>query len=192
MAGHYGGNPFKWDGGVNAPHIARYFIARGWVMPGETVFDAGCGTGYGTKLIAQIAKKAIGADIDKGCIEQAKQVKHSNCTFKVIDLGKDEWPDVDVTISIENAEHVLGFEHFVEQIQKHTKRMFLVCVPVGGTSWAYKDEPESPATEKNDFNNDAHFESIFATNGWKTFMTWRFGYSVMGVFFKEEPTEVPW
>jgi len=191
MAGHYGGNPFSWDGGTNAPHIARYYIARGWVNPTDTVLDAGCCTGYGTKMIGQFAKKVIGIEIDKGCIESALAYKntnpemHKNVKFKLGDLGKIEWPDVDVTISIEVAEHVLNFDHYLEQLQKHTKRMYFICVPIGGTSWAYKDEPEGPGTEKNDFNNREHFESIFATNGWRAFMVWDFGYSVMGVFVRD-------
>jgi len=193
IAGHFGGYPYSWGTGTNSSHIARYFICRGWIMPGETVLDAGCGTGYGTKMISQVAKKAIGVDVDKGCVAEARLYKKKypkiwgDCTFRTLDLGKDELPDVDVVISIEATEHVRGLEHFVEQLHKHTKRMFIICVPFGGTSHAYKDEPASPATEKNDFVTDGDFINTFVNDEWKLFTHWMFGYSIIGVFFKEEP-----
>jgi SAM-dependent methyltransferase len=188
-AGHYGGNPYKWDGGTNAPHIARYMIARGWIFPNETVLDAGCGTGYGSHLISQLAKKVIGVDVHKEVVQVAKdQWQEDNIDYRVLDLGKDELPDVDAAISIEVPEHINGLEHFVEQLHKHVRRMFLICVPLGGTSYAYtKKEQASPAGENNDFNNTQHIESIFATDEWKVKSSWQFGYSGMVVFARKDP-----
>lgn len=190
MAGHINGNPFVWSRDANAPHIGRYFTARGWIMPGETVLDAGCCTGYGTKLLNQVAGKTIGGDIDEGCIDFANQNKHDHCEFRVLDLGHDEFPDVDVTVALESFEHVDGLEHAIEQMQKHTKRLFVVSVPLRGTSYAYVNEPPSPATEKNDFITDGDCQRIFATNGWKLFYDFHFGEGYFGVYFKKEPERI--
>jgi len=185
MSGHYGGNPLAWDGGANAPHISRYFIARGWIMPHEVVLDAACCTGYGSKMIANTAKKVIGYEIDEGCIVAANHDKPDNCEFKVMDLNKCELPEVDVLVSLETIEHLDDMNHFIKEVKKKVKRLIVACVPLGGTSWAYKDEEPSPATEKNDFMNHAEFDKLFMDDEWKKQAGFEFGYSYFGVYFKK-------
>jgi protein-L-isoaspartate O-methyltransferase len=189
MAGHFGGNPYAWNGGGNNPHISRYFSARGWVMPGETVIDAGCGTGYGSHMISQIAKKVIGVDVDPGCIDYAKEHWQSkNIKFRVLDLGKGELPNADVIISIENMEHVNGMEHFIDQMTKHIKRICVICVPMGGSSYSYtKEEQASPGGENNDFFSTADVTKLFESRGWKLQWDHPHGYSNMFIFYKKPP-----
>jgi SAM-dependent methyltransferase len=193
MSGHFGGNPYKWEGGgANGPHITRYFLARGWIMPGETVLDAACATGYGSKLFAQYAKKVFGYEIDEGCIEDAKVNAPANCQFEVKDLDNCELPDVDVAISIETVEHLNNPQHFIDQIKKHVKRCFIICVPLGGTSESYKNEKPSPATEKNDYMKLTDVEKIMGGDDepeWKMFNSFEYGYSGFVVFYKKSPEE---
>lgn len=190
MGGHYGGNPLDWQGGTNAPHITRYFLARGFVMPWETVLDAGCGVGYGSRMIAQVAEKVIGTDVDEACIDSARTDAPENCSFIAGSLTEVELPMVDVTIAIESLEHVVGFEAALKNIQDHTKRMIIFTVPIGGTTYAYKEaDPNDPATEVNDFPNEAAIEKLFATNGWRIWSNFRFGYSYFGIYIKESLTE---
>lgn len=194
MSGHYGGNPYSFDtGGPNAPHITRYYLARGFIMPGETVLDAACATGYGSHLISQIAKKTIGIDVDEGCISEANGRWGSDkIDFRCANLDKIEWPDADVLISIESFEHVNDIQHCLEQAHKHIKRLIVITVPVGGTSWDYtEEERKTPAGECNDFNNMQHFESVFTNDEWKVFNTFQFGYSGFGIFYKKPPQVPP-
>lgn len=193
MAGHFGGNPYAWNGGTNAPHITRYFLARGWVMPGETVLDAACATGYGSHILGlDPSVKVLGREVDPGCIDEANgrwSPANRNTDFKVMDLDKEEWPDVDVSVHIETLEHVQDLEHALEQITKHVRRAVIVTVPLGGTSHTYTDEEKlKPAGENNDFNNMAHVESLFDAKGWKLQTSFDFGYSGFFVFFKVPPT----
>lgn len=191
MSGHFGGNPYAWDGGTNAPHISRYFLARGWVMPGETVVDAACCTGYGSHLIGQVAGKVIGLEVDEGAIGEANgrwKPATPNADFRVHDLDKDELPDCDFLISIETAEHVQDLDHFIKQIHKHVKRAFLICVPLGGTSYAYTaEEQASPAGENNDFNNLSHLEGLFTNDKWKVQTSFEYGYSGIIIVARKEP-----
>ena len=187
MAGHYGADPYYWDGGTNAPHISRYFLARGWVMPGEVVLDAACGSGYGTKLLALGAGKAIGYDVDAGCIEGARRDLSHNVEFEVKDLDKCELPEVDVIVSIETIEHLNDMRHFTEEAKKKARRLIIVTVPIGGTSYAYKDIPPGPGTEKNDFLSDGAVDSLFVSQEWKIQAGFRFGYSYFGVYYKKNP-----
>lgn len=184
MAGHFSGNPNDFSGGANAPHISRYYLARGWVKPSETVLDAGCGAGYGSVMIAEFAKRVIGVDADAPLIESAqKDYQQDNLEFRHIDLGKDEIPEVDVAICIECAEHINGLDNFVKELHKKVKRMFIICVPLGGTSYAYTEEQKAtPAGENNDFNNMAHVEEVFTNDEWKVFTSFQYGYSGILVF----------
>jgi len=191
MSGHYGGNPYAWGGGGgNGPHISRYFMARGWVMPGETVIDAACATGYGSHLIAQYAKKVIGLDVDPGCIAEGNhRWSADNIDFQVNDLSVDELPDADVLISIETGEHVNNLDHFLDQIWKHIGRCVVFCVPIGGTSWDYTPEQlKTPAGENNDFLDESAVIKLFTQRGWELQWHNSIGYSSMFIFFKVPPT----
>lgn len=191
MSGHFTGNPYKWEGtGPNGPHVTRYFLAKGWIMPGETVLDAACCTGYGSQLLSKSAKKVIGLEVDEGAIDDAKNLnQEDNIEYNVADLNSCELPDVDVAISIETIEHLTpeGMVHFVDQLKKHVKRMIFVCVPLGGTSFAYVNEPPGPATEKNDFMKLGDVEKLVQDDDWKVFNSWEYGYSGMVVFYKKSP-----
>jgi cyclopropane fatty-acyl-phospholipid synthase-like methyltransferase len=161
-------------------------------MPGETVLDAACCTGYGSHILGlDSSVKVLGREVDEGCIAEADgrwKPSNPNLDFKVLDLDKDEWPDADVLVTIETAEHVQDFKRFVKQTTKHIKRCVVFCVPLGGTSHAYSAEQQAlPAGECNDFNNIAHVESIFDKAGWKLQTSFDFGYSGFFVFFKKPP-----
>lgn len=192
MSGHFGGNPYKWDypAGANNPHVARYMMARGFILPWETVLDGACAQGYGSKIIALAAKKVFGYEIDEGCIEDAKRDKPENVEFKVMDLNTCELPDVDVAVTIETIEHLTpeGMVHYTKQLRKHVKRCIIVTVPLGGTSHAYVNEPPSPATEKNDFPQHGDIEKVIigGTKEWKLFNEFNYGYSHFGIYFKEQ------
>jgi len=194
MAGHFGGNPYKWDypAGVNNPHVTRYFLAKGFIFPWETVLDAACATGYGSKLMAKNCKKVIGMEIDEGCVNVANGNKPENCEFVCADLDKAELPDVDVAVTIETVEHLNDMHHFVNQLHKHVKRCIIITVPIGGTSFAYVNEPPSPATEKNDFGSGSDVDKLIAPEGseWKHFNSFTYGYSYFAIYFKGQP-EVP-
>lgn len=189
MSGHFTGNPYKWEGGgANAPHITRYFLVKGWIMPGETVLDAACCTGYGTRLLALSAKKVIGLEIDEGAIADAKEWNPApNVEYHVADLNTYELPDVDVSISIETIEHVSNPKRFAEQLKKHTRRCIILCAPLGGTSFAYKNEKPSPATEKNDFMKIGDLVNAIADDEWKEFNAFEYGYSGFVIFYKKSP-----
>lgn len=196
--GHYGGNPFRWDlkGGANAPHIVRYFIAKGFVFPWETVLDAACATGYGSKLIALQAKHVIGYEIDEGCIESAERNKPNNCEFHLKDLNTCELPDVDVCVTLETIEHLTpeGMLHYTKQLREHVKRCIVVSVPSGGSSFEYVNEVPSPATEKNDFFSIKDLNNVVAPegSGWRMFFDFPFGRSYYAIYARmDELIDIP-
>lgn len=188
MAGHFGGNPYgTWGRDANAPHVSRYFLARGWVMPGETVVDAACCTGYGSNLISQVAAKVYGFDVDEGCIQDAKDIwGNDNIEFEVRDLNTCELPEADVLVSIETIEHLDDMHHFIDEASKKIKRLVIVTVPLGGTSYAYVNETPGPATEKNDFGTGDDMDKLWFKNGWQKMTDFKFGYSYFCVYYKKD------
>ena len=56
-----------------APMVLARMIQAAALKPGESVLDIGCGTGYSTAILAAIAGKASGIDIDPSLISAAKQ-----------------------------------------------------------------------------------------------------------------------
>lgn len=188
MAGHFGGNPYgTWGRDANAPHVSRYFLARGWVMPGETVLDAACCTGYGSNMLSQVAGKVIGYEVDEGCIQDAKDIwGKENIDFQVKDLNTCELPDVDVVVSIETIEHLDDMHHFLDQVTKHVSRLAVISVPIGGTSYAYVNETPGPATEKNDFGTGDDMDKLWFQRGWQKMTDFKFGYSYFCVYYKKD------
>ncbi len=116
MGGQFDANPFGELKGSDNPHVVRYLIARGFIKPGETVLDAGCGTGYGSMLLGESAGTVLAVDADENFREEWKS---KNVEFSRLHLGKEELPDVDSMVCIECAEHINGLEHFIQQAQKH-------------------------------------------------------------------------
>ncbi len=55
-------------------HLARYQFALERLAGGERILDAGCGTGYGTALLAERGGYALGFDYSPLAIEYARAV----------------------------------------------------------------------------------------------------------------------
>ena len=51
--------------GVVALHLKRYDFARAY-CDGADVLDAGCGVGYGTAYLAEVAASVVGVDVERG------------------------------------------------------------------------------------------------------------------------------
>lgn len=186
----YGGNPYAWDKGPNAPHISRYFLARGWVLPGETVLDAASASCYGSHILAMDKTvKVLAREINANLIAEGHgRFGDENVDYKVMDLDTEEWPDCDVSVHIETLEHVQDLDHALQQITKHTERCVIITVPLGGTSFDYTEaERLTPDGENNDFNNMAHVLKMFEDLGWKEQTSFNFGYSGFFVFHKHAP-----
>lgn len=158
-------------------------------MPGETVLDAACCTGYGSYMLSQVAGKVLGREVDEGCIADAKNIwgRYSDkMDFQVMDLDTAELPDADVLVSIETIEHLNDMHHFLDQVTKHIKRIAIISVPVGGTSYAYVNEKPSPATEKNDFGTGNDMDKLWFERGWEKMSDFLFGYSYFAVYYKKD------
>lgn len=97
------------DDKLGIEHYQRYLSVRGLVQD-KVVLDAACGEGYGSNIIASVAKNVTGLDIDADTIERAKVTysEQNNLHFlqgsiESIPLGNES---IDAVVSFETIEHV--------------------------------------------------------------------------------------
>jgi 2-polyprenyl-3-methyl-5-hydroxy-6-metoxy-1,4-benzoquinol methylase/glycosyltransferase involved in cell wall biosynthesis len=109
--------PGTWSELALYEHFPRYLLA-GRLAFQKTVLDLGCGTGYGTAMLAGAgAASVIGLDIDQSTIEWAQRAHHEkNLSFCArTDLGAGFAPEsFDLITCFEMIEHV------TEPIQRAT------------------------------------------------------------------------
>jgi len=90
-------------------HVHRYAFARRYAA-GKRVLDAACGEGYGSALIASVARQVTGVDIDGPTIAHAREVYGSLANLTFTQGSAAELPladaSVDVVVSFETIEHL--------------------------------------------------------------------------------------
>lgn len=108
---------------IYAEHLLRYQAADSLVK-GKVVLDIACGSGYGTKLLAQNAKKVYGVDIDKDTVAYAeKHYGAKNIEYRVGDGESIPLEDnsVDVVITFETIEHIKDYKRFMDEVRRVLK-----------------------------------------------------------------------
>ena len=115
-------------------HLAAYHTAAEAINPTSEVIDVGCGTGYGTRLLANHGAPAIGVDIDGGTIEHATfRYGTPRCTFQVYDGRSLPFSDARFgsAVSFQVIEHVPDDDRFVAEARRVLRDggVFLVTTP---------------------------------------------------------------
>ncbi len=108
---------------IYAEHMIRYRAAQKLVA-GKVVLDIASGSGYGTHLLAQSAKKVYGVDVDKESVDySAKKYGGKNIEFMVGDGESIPLKDasVDVVITFETIEHIKDYEKFMDEVSRVLK-----------------------------------------------------------------------
>jgi SAM-dependent methyltransferase len=117
-------------------HIATYKFARIYT-DGKVVLDYGCGSGYGTNLIAASCKNIIGVDIAREAIEYAKsRYQANNLAYRQIEKAhKSPLPFADATfdtvLSFQVIEHIAEANSYLSEIYRVLKPggTFLCATP---------------------------------------------------------------
>jgi len=137
--------PDKTAPGILALHLKRYEFARPHCVDAE-VLDAGCGVGYGSAYLAEVASRVVGVDVSEEAIAYARErYRRPNLQFVLRDLLALELADAsfDVVCSFETIEHVENVERYLGQIARVLRPdgIFVVSTPrVDATTRA----PENP------------------------------------------------
>jgi 2-polyprenyl-3-methyl-5-hydroxy-6-metoxy-1,4-benzoquinol methylase len=107
-------------------HVVAYdLVARG--VADARVLDAGCGEGYGLKLLADAgARGVVGADLEARVVEHiratyaADDARIDAVACELMDLPLDE-DSVDVTVSFQVIEHLYDIPGYLASMRRVTR-----------------------------------------------------------------------
>jgi SAM-dependent methyltransferase len=125
--------PDETEPGIVALHLKRYEFAAPWCRNAE-VLDAGCGVGYGSAYLGEVAARVVGVDRDEPAIAYAcARYGGPNVEFRVGDVLALDFPDeaFDAVCSFETIEHVEDPAGFVAEMARVLRPggAFLVSTP---------------------------------------------------------------
>jgi SAM-dependent methyltransferase len=86
---------------------------------GLRVLDLGCNTGYGTQILAQTARSAIGVDVSPRAIAEAKRL-YPGLDLQLVDGRALPFPDrsFDIVVSFQVIEHIAEPERYLHEIKR--------------------------------------------------------------------------
>jgi GT2 family glycosyltransferase/SAM-dependent methyltransferase/glycosyltransferase involved in cell wall biosynthesis len=105
------------SGQVAIEHYHRYFLARDYCHD-KDVLDIAAGEGYGSALLAQVARSVVGVEIDGAVVEAAtSEFQKPNLRYLAGDARKILLPDasVDVVVSFKTYENFAEHEAFLAE-----------------------------------------------------------------------------
>lgn len=120
-------------GQTEIEHLHRYLFVREWCR-GRDVLDVASGEGYGTALLAQVAKSALGVEIARDAVDHATaSYVRDNLTYVQGDARAIPVPDAscDVVTSFETIEHFAEQERFIKEVRRVLRPggLFIVSTP---------------------------------------------------------------
>ena len=108
------------EGEIEFEHFHRYCLARD-LCPGLAVLDVASGEGYGSSMLADVARSVTGVDVDPEAIAHARTTyERENLRFlqgSALDLPLDD-ASVDAVVSFETLEHVRGHALFMAEVKR--------------------------------------------------------------------------
>jgi ubiquinone/menaquinone biosynthesis C-methylase UbiE len=154
---------------VAIEHLHRYALALDLVKDKE-VIDLASGEGYGSNLLATVARKVIGIDISSEAIFHAKnKYNRDNLEFTVGSVEKIpvESNSVDVLVSFETIEHHDKHEEMMLEIKRVLKKEgILIISSPDKLNYSEKPNQENPYHVKELYTNEfqelvsRYFENI--------------------------------
>ena len=154
--------PDDTEPGIVALHMKRYAFALSSCRERD-VLDVACGVGYGTAVLAEVARSVVGGDIDEDAVSYARtRYNRPNVQFTVLDAESLPFEDAtfDTICSFETIEHLARPEALVREAARALRPSgtFIVSTPrVAQTT----HRPENPHHRVEFARHD--FEMLLST-----------------------------
>jgi SAM-dependent methyltransferase len=108
------------SGDAIAEHLHRYALAREFAK-GRTVLDIASGEGYGTALLAEVAREVVGVEIDAAAVAHAS-AKYARPNLRYVQGSATAIPletgVVDLAVSFETIEHLAEHEQMLAELRR--------------------------------------------------------------------------
>ena len=103
------------EGETEFEHFHRYCLARD-LCPGLDVLDVASGEGYGSSILANVARSVVGVDVDPTAIA------HANSTYGAENLRFVQGSALDLPLGNASVDAVVSFET-LEHVREHARFM---------------------------------------------------------------------
>ena len=151
----------EYGGQTQIEHLHRYLLAREWCRERD-VLDVASGEGYGTALLAQVARSATGVEIAADAVTHAtNSYTRANLNFLRGDARALPLQNAscDVVVSFETIEHFAEQRQFLEEVHRVLRPGGLLVV-----STPDRDNYSPPDTPPNPYHikelTGAEFEAL--------------------------------
>jgi GT2 family glycosyltransferase/ubiquinone/menaquinone biosynthesis C-methylase UbiE/glycosyltransferase involved in cell wall biosynthesis len=136
-------------GQIAFEHYHRYCLARDLAV-GRDVLDVAAGEGYGSALLADVARSVVGVELDAASVKHAREAyPRENLRFLEGDATRMPLPDacVDIVVSFETLEHLGDHDRFLSEVRRVLRPggLFLVSTPD-------RDVYSAPGQPKNPYH----------------------------------------
>lgn len=169
-------------------HRFRYHLAKGFVDVGDIVLDLGCGQGYGTEILSEVALKVIGIDVDKdNVLSSVQNHPGDNIEYLLKDLEKWNIPKCDVAVQFENLEHLYNPKKFIDKLKKKVKKFIVISVPFGAEKLIEVDgdiRADLDSTHHAVFDTPQQVKDLFIDKNWQEYFSFNSGVTFIGVFYR--------
>lgn len=108
---------------IYAEHLTRYLVAKELIKD-KVVLDIASGSGYGTKLLSEGAKKVYGVDVNEKAVAYSRQNYNSKNIEYLVGNGERiplEDSSVDVVVTFETIEHIENYGLFIKEVKRVLK-----------------------------------------------------------------------
>ncbi len=141
-------------GDIELEHLHRYYLARELAV-GKDVLDIACGEGYGSALLAEVARSVVGVDASEEVIRYAaERYQRSNVRFEHGACGHIPLPDasIDLIVSFETLEHHDEHHEMMREFVRVLRPDGLVLISSPDKA-EYSDKPQ--------FVNSFHVKELY-------------------------------
>lgn len=137
-------------------HLSRYFFARGFATS-RRVLDLGCGTGYGSAILAEAAKSVVAIDISREAIAYARE-KYSQPGIHYLVANCNQLPvgsgSQDLVVCFEVVEHLSEQERLLDEISRVLNRDGLLVISTPNRLYYTEERQEINPYHTHEFDHE--------------------------------------